>query len=440
MRPEKENHSAIAPRISGSPRAQDTATNCQMTKPLDTAALPHLPNSTARRLFMSRHGLLQTPRGPGKGADLLEVIEDLGFVQLDSINTVARAHHMILAARRPAYREKCLKALYEKDGHLFEHWTHDASVIPIRFYPHWKLKFARDAEKLKSRWRNWRRDGFEEKFDAVLKRIEAHGPVTSGDVGEDEERKSGGWWDWHPSKTALEYLWRSGQLAVCRRDGFQKVYDLSDRVIPQPQLAALPAPQETVSWACQEALTRLGFATSGEIAAFFDIVTPHEAKSWCAQELAAGRIIEVQVGGGEGHAPRRSFAFPEVLAEADALDAATSRLRILSPFDPMLRDRKRAERLFGFHYRIEVFVPEPKRKYGYYVFPVLEGERLIGRIDMKAFRAEDRLQVTAFWPEQGVRPSKGRLAKLDGELARMARFAGVSRVDYTDGWLRTPLS
>ncbi|WP_153769489.1 crosslink repair DNA glycosylase YcaQ family protein [Labrenzia sp. CE80] len=411
-----------------------------MTKPLDTAALPHLPNSTARRLFMSRHGLLQTPKGPGKGADLLEVIEDLGFVQLDSINTVARAHHMILAARRPAYREKFLKALYEKDGHLFEHWTHDASVIPIRFYPHWKLKFARDAEKLKSRWRNWRRDGFEEKFDAVLKRIEAHGPVTSGDVGEDEERKSGGWWDWHPSKTALEYLWRSGQLAVCRRDGFQKVYDLSDRVIPRPQLAALPAPQETISWACREALTRLGFATSGEIAAFFDIVTPLEAKSWCAQELAAGRIIEVLIGCGEGHAPRRSFVFPDVLDEACALEAATSRLRILSPFDPMLRDRKRAERLFDFHYRIEVFVPEPKRKYGYYVFPVLEGERLVGRIDMKAFRAEDRLQVTAFWPERGVRTSKGRLAKLDGELARMARFASVSRVDYADGWLRAPFS
>ncbi|MEP0233221.1 crosslink repair DNA glycosylase YcaQ family protein [Roseibium sp.] len=411
-----------------------------MTQPLDTAALPHLPNSTARRLFMSRHGLLQTPKGPGKGSDLLGVIEDLGFVQLDSINTVARAHHMIIAARRPAYREKFLKSLYEKDGHLFEHWTHDASVIPIRFYPHWKLKFARDAEKLKGRWRNWRRDGFEEKFDAVLKRIEAHGPVTSGDVGKDEERKSGGWWDWHPSKTALEYLWRSGQLAVCRRDGFQKVYDLSTRVIPQQQLAALPDPQDTVSWACEEALTRLGFATSGEIAAFFDIVTPQEAKSWCAQELAVGRIIEVMIGCGEDLTPRRSFAFPDVLAEADALEAATSRLRILSPFDPMLRDRKRAERLFGFHYRIEVFVPEPKRKYGYYVFPVLEGERLVGRIDMKAFRAEDRLQVTAFWPEQGIKTSKGRLAKLDGELARMARFAGVSRVDYADGWLRTPFS
>ena len=402
-------------------------------------SLPILSNALARRLFMDRHGLLQAGKGSGKSEDLLQVIDDLGFVQVDSINTVSRAHHMILAARRPAYREKNLKRLLEKDRHLFEHWTHDASVIPMRFYPHWKLKFARDAERLRSRWRDWRREGFEEKFDAVLRRIEAHGPVTSGDVGEDEERKSGGWWDWHPSKTALEYLWRSGQLAVTGRSGFQKVYDLSERVIPgtfhaPPQ----PDPEETIDWACNEALNRLGFGTSGEIAAFFDLITPQEAKDWCLRELGAGNLIEVSVECASGHAPRKVFARPDAVDLAAGLEPATSRLRVLSPFDPMLRDRKRAERLFGFHYRIEVFVPEPKRQYGYYVFPVLEADKLIGRIDMKAVRAEDRLNVTGFWPERGIRPSKGRLAKLDRELHRMARFAGVNEVSYHEGWLREP--
>ncbi|MEJ8476103.1 winged helix-turn-helix domain-containing protein [Roseibium algae] len=402
--------------------------------------LPLLPNALGRRLFIARHGLLQAPKGSGKGNDLLQVIEDLGFIQVDSINTVARAHHMILFARRSSYREKNLKQLSERDMQLFEHWTHDASMIPTRFYPHWMLKFERDAVTIRNRWRNWRREGFEEKFDAVLKRIADHGPTTSGDVGEGEARKSGGWWDWHPSKTALEYLWRSGQLSVCRRNGFQKVYDLTERVIPDQYRTERSDEAATIDWACHAALTRLGFATSGEIAAFFDLITPQEAKDWCARKLASGQIIEVLIEDCKTTTHRRSFAFPGILEDAAALEPATSRLRILSPFDPMLRDRKRAERLFGFHYRIEVFVPEPKRKYGYYVFPVLEGEHLVGRIDMKAFRADDKLIVKAFWPEHGIKASKSRLSKLDSELNRMARFSGVSEVAYADDWLREPMA
>ena len=402
--------------------------------------LPLLTNKDARKLFLERHGLGETPKGSAKGDDLSAVIDKLGFVQVDSINTVARAHHMILAARRPAYREKNLKPLLEKHRLLFEHWTHDASIIPTEFFPHWQLKFRRDRERLISRWRNWRRDGFEAKFDAVLKQISDHGPVTSGDVGGDEERKSGGWWDWHPSKTALEFLWRSGKLSVCRRAGFQKVYDLTERVIPEPHRLHLPDPEETVDWACREALARLGFGTSGEIAAFWDLITPEEAKQWCGRALAAGDIQEVDVTGADGRTKRKVFVFPETLAEIAGLPAPPARIRILSPFDPMLRDRKRAERLFGFHYRIEVFVPEPKRQYGYYVFPVLEGDRLAGRIDMKALRNEDRLHVRAFWPEQGVKPSKGRLQKLAAELDRVARFAGCSAVTYEQDWLKEPIS
>ncbi|WP_417685851.1 winged helix-turn-helix domain-containing protein [Roseibium sp.] len=402
-------------------------------------SLPVLSNTTARRLFMKRHGLLAAPKGTGKGADLLGVIEDLGFVQVDSINTVSRAHHMILSSRRNAYRDKHLKPLLETDRHLFEHWTHDASVIPTRFYPHWKLKFRRDGERLRGRWRNWQGESFEEKFEAVLNRIAAHGPVTSGEVGEDEERANGGWWDWHPSKTALEYLWRSGQLSVSGRNGFQKVYDLTERVIPDQHRHHEPDTDETVDWACSEALSRLGFATSGEIAAFFDLITPAEAKTWCEAKSRNAAIVEVLVEGAGGQSPRKAFAYPRTLAEAQDLGAPPSSLRILSPFDPMLRDRKRTERLFGFHYRIEVFVPEPKRKYGYYVFPVLEGEKLIGRIDMKAHRAEDRLHVTAFWPEPSIRMTAGRLSRLESALTRSARLAGVSAISFAADWQRAPL-
>lgn len=400
---------------------------------------PLIRADSARRLFLAKHGLDDPPKGAGRGADLASVIDSLGFVQVDSINTVARAHHMILFARRPAYRETSLKKLLEKDRQLFEHWTHDAAVIPTGFFPHWRLKFARDAERLRGRWQKWRRDGFQDKFDQILKRISDHGPVKSAEVGEDEVRGNGGWWDWHPSKTALEYLWRSGALSVCRREGFHKVYDLTERVIPDRHLAWFPDAAETIDWAAASALDRLGFGTSGEIAAFFDLITPSEAKQWCQRALADGRVLEVDIAGINGQAPRRVFMFPETLDALAGVPDPPSRIRVLSPFDPLLRDRKRAERLFGFHYRIEVFVPEPKRQYGYYVFPVLEADRLIGRIDMKAQKAADRLHVRAFWPEPGISLGKGRQQKLEAELDRVARFIGCTDVTFEPDWQRGPV-
>lgn len=395
-----------------------------------------LGNRAARHLFLDRHALAEQPAGPATGEDLHALIHRLGFVQLDSINTLARAHDMILYARRPTYRAKNLKRLYEKDRALFEHWTHDAAVIPMDFYPHWQLRFQRDADRLKQRWRSWRRDGFEHRFQTVLQHVRDHGPVCSSDVGKDEKKGSGGWWDWHPSKTALEYLWRSGALTVVGRDGFQKRYDLTERVIDSaPQV---PDPEETVDWLCDGAIDRLGFATSGEIAAFWDTVTSQEAKAWCARELARGALIPVDIEGHDGTL-RRCFARPDVTDTARQAPRPPGRVRVLSPFDPALRNRDRTQRLFGFHYRIEVFVPAEKRKYGYYVFPLLEGDRLIGRIDIKAERDRNLLRVTALWPERGVRWSAARTGRLMAELDRLRRFTGMGDIRMEDDWLRTPL-
>ena len=396
---------------------------------------PVLPNAAARRLFLHLHGLGEVPAGPAKGADLAALIARIGFVQVDSIPTVERAHHMILAARRPAYRPPALKRLLERDRALFEHWTHDASILPVALFPVWQLRFARDADRLRDNWKRWFRDGYEAQFDTILNRIARDGPVTSSDVGEGEARGRGGWWDWHPSKTALEWLWRTGQLQITRRDGFQKVYDLTERVIPQEHRLPCPPVDAVVDWACSSALDRLGFATPGEICAYWNAVTPQEARDWCKAELAAGRITEIAVEGADG-SRRHSLARPDVAARAADAAEPPGRLRVLSPFDPALRDRARAERLFGFHYRIEVFVPEAQRRYGYYVFPLLEGAGLVGRIDMKARRDAGVLQVRALWPEAGVRFGAGRLARLEAELDRMARFAGCDRVGFDDGWLR----
>ena len=191
-----------------------------------------------------------------------------------------------------------------------------------------------------------------------------------------------------------------------------------------------------IDWACNAAVDRLGFATSGEIASFFDHVSPAEARDWCKGELSAGRLIEIEVECNDGRW-RRSFARPDIEADVAHAPEAPGLVRILSPFDPALRDRARAERLFGFFYRIEIFVPAPKRIYGYYVFPVLEGDRLIGRVDMKADKGV--LSVTRFWPEQGVAMGKGRVARLESAIERTRRLSGAERTEWAADWLAAPM-
>ncbi|MGB5865101.1 MAG: crosslink repair DNA glycosylase YcaQ family protein [Sulfitobacter sp.] len=403
-------------------------------------SLPRLTNTAARRIFLDRHALLDAPQGPARGEELLQLIEQLGFVQLDSINTVARAHDLILFARRSRYRTEDLKHLYEQHKGLFEHWTHDAAVVPMAYYPQWHMRRTRDAAKLRKQWRSWRRDGFEQQLQNVLDHISAHGPSGSSDVGQEEARGSGGWWDWHPSKTALEYLWRTGALHVVGREGFKKRYDLTERALEAQVWAANTAPTEaqTIDWCCAGALDRLGFATSGEIAAFWAHVTSKEAKIWCSDALKSGLIEEVEITGADGTV-KQTFARPDLSTNAATTQAATNRLRVLSPFDPALRDRKRAKFLFGFDYRIEVFVPEAKRVYGYYVFPLLQGERIVGRVDMKAFRADDTLRIRAVWPEKGVAWGKARIAAFEAELDRIKRLASVSKIEFEPDWLKPSL-
>ena len=386
-----------------------------------------LTNPQARRIFLAAHALAESPALP---ADIGPLIHRIGFVQVDSINTLARAHHMILWSRRNAYRPEMLdKLLAERQ--LFEHWTHDASIIPTAFHPHWHHRYQDAATRLKEKWASWFRPGYEAQFQTILTRIRKEGPLSVSDVGQDEASGKGGWWDWKPSKTALEWLWRTGDLAITRRDSFRKVYDLTERVIPEPHRHQTGDRAHLIDWACNSALDRLGFADPSELRAYWHIITPAEARAWAEGALKRGEVIPTRIQGAEGQ-EKPSLIRP---GAQDGPEPPT-RLRILSPFDPALRDRDRAEFLFGFRYRIEVFVPEAKRQYGYYVFPVLEGDRLIARLDAKAQRDRDALHLRALWPEQGVTMTKARLAKLDAELARLAHFAGLSQVTREPDWLR----
>ncbi|MEM7720270.1 MAG: crosslink repair DNA glycosylase YcaQ family protein, partial [Pseudomonadota bacterium] len=210
---------------------------------------PLLDNQRARRLFLDRNLLLRAGSGTGRGTDLDAVLHDLGFVQLDSVNTLARAHDLILWSRRGQYRPKALEQLVARHRTAFEHWTHDAAAIPMQFYPMWRLKFVRDEARMRARWSEARREGWQAEIDAVYRHIADHGTTCSRDVGQNEKKASSGWWDWHPSKTALEFLWRSGALAVCHRQGFQKFYDLTERVIPAEQMNSFRTNDEIVDWA-----------------------------------------------------------------------------------------------------------------------------------------------------------------------------------------------
>jgi hypothetical protein len=185
-------------------------------------------------------------------------------------------------------------------------------------------------------------------------------------------------------------------------------------------------------------LKRLGFGTAGEIAGYWGNITASEAKAWCDARLGR-EIAEVRVHGAGDGAPRKLYAFADIEARLAETREPTERLRILNPFDPVIRDRKRLKHLFDFDYRIEIFVPAPERTYGYYVFPLLEGERMIGRLDMKAERTEDTLVVGSLWPEPGVAFGKGRMARLEGALERVRRLVGLSEVRFRDGWLRSPV-
>lgn len=389
-----------------------------------------IDNRTARHLFLSLHGLSAPPARKVGRAGLPELVRSIGFVQVDSIRTIERAHHHILFSRLSSYRPDWLAHHLEHERSLFENWTHDASIIPVEFYPYWKPRFERHAEWIMSH--SWWQARLGDDHEAILERVRSHveetGPLRTRDLTSEDgdEKNQNAWWGWRPSKSALEFLWRTGTLAVTRREGFQKVYDLTERVIPEQHHSPTPSQDELVEWACSTAMQQLGIASHGELANYFESIRPAEAKSWC--ERVSGdliRPVEVEMDDGEWRPMFARADIAELLAE---VPDPVARLRIISPFDPMIRDRKRTLGLFGFDYRIEVFVPEPQRQYGYYVFPILEGDRLIGRINMKTDRGADTLRVLGIWLEGRLSWSAPRRRRLDAELERWRRYLGLSHI------------
>jgi len=396
---------------------------------------PRVTAGAARLLLLGAQGLLSDPARAATTKCVLGLVERMGFVQLDSISYVERAHHLTLHSRLEGYRREHLARLLERDRSLFEHWTHDASAVPTRWFRHWKPRFARAGERIRaSRWWMERMGGDPERvIDAVRRRVTLEGPLRSQDF-EHERGASTAWWGWKPQKAALEYLWRTGELMVARRESFQKVYDLTERVFPSEHRARAPTDEEHAEWACSTAFERLVVATPQEVSEFWDALSPARAKAWCEEAARAGRILPVLVEPHGGAArPRAAYALADWERRLERLPEPPAGTRLLSPFDPVLRDRRRAQRLFGFDYRFEAFVPEPARRYGYYVLPVLEGDRLVGRIDPKLHRDEGRLRVRRVYWEPGVRPTRRRREGLEAAAERLARFLGAGGVEWLEG-------
>lgn len=395
--------------------------------------MDYLDAATARHIILHLQGLSLPHHKRLDDDGLLALIEQLGFVQMDSIQWVERAHHMILQSRSQAYRPAQLKRLHEKKRHLFEHWTHDASFIPTTFHPWWQHRYAREHDRMASRFERWQGPGYRDKCAALLARIERDGPLMSRHLERDSSKPKE-MWQWHDGKAALEFLWHTGALAITRRDGFQKVYDLTHRVIEGSDLTCPYSEDQFVDWACRAALERLGFGTPAQIARYFDLVSVAEARDWVAQQ-GDNTLRPITVAGGTRKKPvvKDCVARADLASVIENLPALPARMRVLSPFDPVIRDRDRLEWLWGFDYRIEIYVPAEKRRWGYYIFPLLEGQSLVGRVDMKANRKEGLLDVKRVWWETDRPPSAARLGRLDAEMQRQARFCGLDGVRYLDG-------
>ncbi len=391
-----------------------------------------VPAAAARALLLSGQGLLADPERRVTPALVERVVRSLGYVQIDSINRIERAQHLILASRLDGYRHRHLTHLLERKRALFEHWTHDASVIPVGLYAHWHPRFRRWETWARGRARFKRRLG--SKPDRVLKevieRVRDEGPLTSADFEHVRKRASGGWWDWKPQKTALEHHWRSGRLAIHGRRGFQKLYDLSERVFPEACARPEPTPDDLADWAGTSALERLGFANPAELSHFWGALTNPEARAWCQRASDEGRIVPVMIEPVDGSKPRPSFALPDWRRRASRVPDAPDRLRLLAPFDPVIHDRPRTKRLFGFDFTFEAFVPEPKRSYGYYVLPILEAGRFVGRLEPRHDRDAACVEIEKLWWEPGVKRTPKRRKGLERAVERLAALVGADKIEW----------
>jgi uncharacterized protein YcaQ len=370
----------------------------------------------ARRIALHAQGF-SSPRNNGTAPgldDMRRVIDNIGLVQIDSVNVLARAHYMPFYSRLGPYRETMLDELAYERRELFEYWGHEASFIPMNLYPAMRPRMESEPR----RWIDKARHEFPEIIDDVMEQVKQRGPLSVSDL-EGDERRTGPWWGLSKGKRALEFHFALGAVGVHSRRNFSRYYDLPDRFIPDEHFSA-PSMSESdahrhlllISAKCH------GIGTANDLADYFRI-KPAKARVVLRDTVAAGELRNVSVEGwGEP-----AYMLPGTEVPRERIEAHS----LISPFDSLIWYRERMERLFGMFYRIEIYVPEKKRQYGYYVLPFLMDEQLVARLDLKADRQNGRLLVQSAHLEPGHDESAVANA-LAEELETMARWQGLSRV------------
>ena len=386
--------------------------------------------SQARVLQLAAQGLLQAPRRRARREDLIATIQRMRMLQIDSIHVVARSPYLVLYARLGDYPQAWLEESLES-GRIAECWAHEACFVTaadIGLHRAWRAQAESNhwADKHAAR----ARDANLQEMHALLERVRASGPVRASDF-ERADRGVSGWWEWKPEKRWLEAWFASGELMVTRRERFQRVYDLAERV-----LAKLDPPlNASVSSLSRDAIRQrfildsvraLGITQARWIADYFRL-KPAVDERELAPLVSSGDLLRVDVAGWDGVAyVHRDHA--ALLGSTREGRLRATHTALLSPFDPLVWDRARVRAMFDFDYTIECYVPAAKRRYGYYVLPILHRGRLIGRLDAKAHRAEGVFEVKALFLEEGVTPTERMLAEIAQAIARTAVWHGTPKV------------
>ena len=384
-----------------------------------------LSGCEATRIALAAQGLGRPPRAGRKSrAHLDEVVARIGLLQMDSVNILTRAHYMPLFSRMGGYDPALLDtaAWHNRRRGLFEYWGHEASLLPLSLQPYLRWRMAR-AERLEGIYGGIaaivrdKPDFIAETYRAV----EQGGPLAAGDLDR-ANHKGSSWWGWTDTKIALEYLFWAGRITTATRRGFERIYDLTERVIP-PDIRAMPTPTEADAQRHLIAIAAraLGVASEADLRDYFRL-DALDSRARIAELVEERRLIPVTVEGW------RQCAYID--ADASAARKGTGSA-LLSPFDPLVWARDRTERLFGFRYRLEIYTPAHKREYGYYVLPFLSGERLTARVDLKAERKTGTLHVAAAHLEPCA--DMGRTAhELSVQLRARAGWLGLDRVSVAD--------
>jgi uncharacterized protein len=377
----------------------------------------------ARRVALAAQGLAAPPRtAPAGPATLRATLERLGAIQIDSINVVARSHELVLAARAGAHDRAAFDRVVYRRRAGFEYWGHAASFLPMASFRLCLPRMRRLTEATRGWWVDIRTRN-QHLYGPVLDRIRAEGPLAASAFRDPQGPRRGSWWDWAPAKHVLEDLFDCGTLLVHDRVNFERRYDLAERVLPPGVDTSEPTAAEAACELTLLAARALGVGTAADLADYYRL-RPAEARAALAEAVASGLLQEVAV---EGWA-RPAYLLPGTRVPRRVVGGQPV---LLSPFDSLIWARERTERLFGFRYRLEVYVPAPKRVHGYYTMPVLADGRLVARVDPKHDRQAGRLLLRGLHLEPSADPAEA-VAATAAAAGRLAAHLGAGRVEAGD--------